>query len=78
MTVFDPRKTGRPAGLMVHQESFVEHLKNSLRRDCTKHRPDRSDLAFVMLVLIVAIGMTLVSIASGIQIDPEIAMLVQP
>jgi hypothetical protein len=56
----------------------VDDFKNSLTSKREKKRSDSSDLAFVMSVLIVAIGLTLLSIASGVQIDPEVVTLVHP
>jgi hypothetical protein len=63
---------------MFHKENVVDDLKNSLTSKRAKNRPDPSHLAFVMSVLIVAIGLTLLSIASGVQIDPEVVILVHP
>jgi len=48
------------------------------RQASTQKKPDPSDLAFVTLVLIFAIGLILLSIASGVQIDPEVVTLIHP
>ena len=63
---------------MFHQEGAVEHLENSLTRYRTKHRPEASDLTFIIWVAIVSIGLILVSIAFGVGIDPDASILASP
>ena len=47
------------------------YLQNSLTRYRAKHRPEASDLTFIMWAATVSIGLILMSVAFGVGIDPN-------
>jgi hypothetical protein len=64
--------------LTFRQEGAVEDMENSSMRNLAKHRPDVFDLTFTIWAAIVSIGLILASIALGVGIDPDVAMLASP
>jgi hypothetical protein len=64
--------------LTFRQEGAVEDEENSSMHDFAKPRPDAFDLTFIMWAAIVSIGLIVVSIALGVGIDPDAAILAYP
>ena len=54
----------------------MSDMENSPMGDCAKHRPNASDLAFIVRTAIVSIGLILVSAALGI--DPDVSIFASP
>jgi len=53
-------------------------MERSQRYDRAKYRPDVSDRSFIVWTAVISIALILVSVALGVGIDPDAAMLVSP
>ena len=47
-------------------------------RPDTKYRQDTSDFTFIVWAAIIAIGLILLSVALGVEIDPDVSMFASP